>query len=126
MQSDPIGLLGGVDHYSYAGSQPSGAVDKYGLRVSNKTKKEVLDENCIFFGNPTCECCGMDLVPAKKSIRGESPPSNEIQFDHIKAVSKGGGDGTDNIQVRARKCNRDKSNNDEIDYRTINRTVIGK
>ncbi|TXH77539.1 MAG: hypothetical protein E6Q88_00915, partial [Lysobacteraceae bacterium] len=122
VESDPTGLKGGLNTYIYT-PDPLLWVDPLGLaRIGGPTKRDVMGENCAFFGKPTCECCKCELTKPKKSKRGESPPSTDWQFDHIKADSRGGGNGFRNVQLLCRKCNRRDSNKpNKPNYRRQNR-----
>jgi RHS repeat-associated protein len=60
-------------------------------------------------GVAICESCGIGMVPAKKSMKGEKPAPNEIQIDHKKAKSKGGSGTVENGDALCRTCNRAKS-----------------
>lgn len=53
---------------------------------------------------------GIDLVEPKQSRKGEKPPANEAQIDHIVPRFKGGENSFANAQVLSRKENRDKWN----------------
>ena len=52
-----------------------------------------------------CEYCGTETVPAKRSQRGVTPPSNEGQTDHVVPRSKGGTNDPDNAAHSCRACN---------------------
>lgn len=52
--------------------------------------------------NYTCQVCGKHL------------PDNEVEFDHIIPLSKGGSSEVSNIRLTCFKCNRDKSNRIQI------------
>lgn len=118
---DPIGTLGGVNLYQYV-DNPLNWIDPLGLaRIPVSVKKKALDENKEFFGEHKCEKCSCSLVKPKKSERGVTPPQNEWQLDHIEPDSLGGANTEDNVQVLCRKCNRQKSNKDDTNYKEINR-----
>lgn len=122
VESDPSGLRGGLNTYIYT-PDPLIWVDPLGLaRIGGPTRRDVMGENCAFYGKPTCECCGCELTKPKKSKRGDSPPSTDWQFDHIKADSRGGGNKFRNVQLLCRKCNRRDSNKpNKPNYRRNNR-----
>lgn len=52
--------------------------------------------------NHTCQVCGKHLL------------DNEVEFDHIIPISKGGSSEEPNIRLTCFKCNRDKSDQVEI------------
>lgn len=52
--------------------------------------------------NSTCQICGKNLK------------DNEVEFDHIIPISKGGSTEESNIRLTCFKCNRDKSNKTEL------------
>ncbi|MEU6352234.1 RHS repeat-associated core domain-containing protein [Streptomyces sp. NPDC047072] len=74
-------------------------------------KKKVVETNEEKYGVPTCEICGAEVIPPKKSQRGVTPPADEWQIDHIDPKSKGGSGDPSNGQVLCRVCNREKSDN---------------
>lgn len=126
LSPDPIGLMSELNFYQYVLDICSG-VDPFGLaKFTPKTKGGILAENSEFFGENTCEKCLTPVVPAQKSERGVSPPSNEAQIDHIKPESKGGPPSEKNGQVLCRKCNREKSNKNSRNYKKRNRKGCGK
>ncbi len=53
---------------------------------------------------------GEIMVPSSKSQRGITPPSNEVQIDHIIAVDNGGTRTMSNLELRTRSNNRAKWN----------------
>lgn len=111
VQSDPIGLGGGVAQFGYAGADPLSWTDPFGHAPTRKSRDAVIAENCKFFGGQNrCEKCLGNTVRPAKSTKDVSPPQNEWQIDHVDAVSNGGGDELENLQLLCRKCNRDESN----------------
>jgi RHS repeat-associated protein len=62
-------------------------------------------------GKMKCEGCGTEVKKAKKSVKGETPPSDEVHVDHIDPKSKGGSGTPDNGQVLCRDCNLKKGTN---------------
>jgi hypothetical protein len=52
------------------------------------------------------------MVDSAKSKKGVKPPPNEAQVDHKKAVSRGGTRAQENLELRTRKANREKSDKD--------------
>ncbi len=53
---------------------------------------------------------GEVMVPSVKSIKGITPPSNEVQVDHKIPVDRGGTRTINNLELRTRANNRAKSN----------------
>lgn len=121
ISKDPIGLDGGINAYQYA-PNPIEWVDPLGLaRIPKSVKDKVAQENQDFFGKATCECCGVDVVPGKKSQRGVTPPTNERQFDHIEPDVLGGANDEANTQVLCRKCNRRLWDRIKDNFKRLNR-----
>jgi hypothetical protein len=82
-----------------------------GMRMGPADKAEVISDNVSQYGRPTCENCGIDVIPPKKNMDGVTPPRNEWQTDHIiPRVNGGNGDAT-NGQLLCRTCNRAKGKN---------------
>lgn len=80
-----------------------------GKSFSQTQKKEIYKLNMAQHGGQlTSDLSGMPLVMPKKSRKGETPPENEAQLDHIKPRKKGGTNSSANAQVLSRKENRDK------------------
>lgn len=50
------------------------------------------------------------MVDSQKSVRGVTPPDNEVQIDHKIPKSRGGTRSSSNLELRTRKNNRDKGN----------------
>ena len=118
---DPIQLEGGLNTFAYA-PNPVNWIDPFGLeKFTAKTKQAIVDENIKFFGKPTCEHCGVDMVKPAKSQRGVTPPSNEWQTDHIEANVKGGANTEANGQLLCRQCNRDFWDKDKPNFKLQNR-----
>ncbi|MGT0247365.1 HNH endonuclease [Burkholderia pyrrocinia] len=90
-------------------------------RIPKSVKDKVAQENQDFFGKATCECCGVDVVPGKKSQRGVTPPTNERQFDHIEPDVLGGANDEANTQVLCRKCNRRLWDRIKDNFKRLNR-----
>jgi RHS repeat-associated protein len=83
------------------------AAPKYvpGGRFSKSTKDMAAER-----AGRTCEYCGIDTAPARKSERGVTPPKNEAQTDHIVSRSSGGTNSPDNAAHSCRECNQKFSN----------------
>jgi len=81
---------------------------KSGGKFSKKTKAESAER-----ADNTCEYCGQETVPAKKSEKGVTPPGNEGQTDHIEPRSKGGDNSPENAAHACRDCNRKMSDSDK-------------
>lgn len=60
-------------------------------------------------GQNRCENCSAETIPAKKHVKGVTPPLNETHVDHVVPQAKGGESETDNGQVLCRDCNIKKS-----------------
>jgi len=94
------GMLRGADDVVDAAS-------KYvpGGRFSKSTKEMAAER-----AGRTCEYCGIETAPARKSERGVTPPKNEAQTDHIVSRSSGGTNSPDNAAHSCRECNQKFSN----------------
>ena len=54
---------------------------------------------------------GEIMVDSSKSVRGVTPPANEVQVDHIIPVARGGSRTMSNLELRTRANNRAKGAN---------------
>jgi filamentous hemagglutinin len=54
---------------------------------------------------------GEIMDPSAKSQRGITPPSNEVQVDHVVPIDQGGTRAMNNLLLRTRSNNRAKWNN---------------
>lgn len=61
-------------------------------------------------GRAHCANCSAPVVQPKRSERGQRPPENEAQVDHVIPKSKGGSGDPSNGACLCRACNRAKSN----------------
>lgn len=61
-------------------------------------------------GRAHCANCATPVVKPERSRRGERPPENEAQVDHVTAESRGGSGDPSNGACLCRACNRAKSN----------------
>ena len=93
ISEDPIGFLSGtICLYNFV-ENPNIWYDPFGLfpLFTPKTKGLIIKENFEHFdGVIRCEKCKQSLVKARKSLKGVTPPQNEIQIDHIVPQSHGG------------------------------------
>ena len=92
------------------GAKDLGEAARYtpGGRFSKATKIEAADR-----AGYKCEYCGKETTPARKSAKGETPPTNEAQTDHITPKSKGGDNSPDNAAHACRDCNRRLSDSEK-------------
>jgi len=89
-----------------------GRVIEKGKNFTKAQKREILKANRERNGGVLkSDKSGKELVPAKKSEKGVTPPENEVQVDHRVPKSKGGSNDSSNADVLSRKENRDKSDN---------------
>jgi RHS repeat-associated protein len=69
-------------------------------------KEAVIDVNkAKNNGKTVCETCGTNTVPAKKDMKGVTPPKNRTEIDHTKKKRYGGSGTPDNGRVRCNGCN---------------------
>jgi RHS repeat-associated protein len=82
-----------------------------GKGFTQAQKRRILDLNRARHGGELrSDLSGEQLVPARQSQRGVTPPPNEAQVDHVYPRSRGGSNTVDNSQVLSRQENRAKSN----------------
>jgi 5-methylcytosine-specific restriction endonuclease McrA len=87
-----------------------------GKNFTEKVKKETFEENKQSNGGDAkCKDCGQTIERLGQSKKGETPPSNQAQGDHInpKNPSDGspqGNNTSDNLQWLCQGCNGTKSN----------------
>lgn len=85
-------------------------IDRTGKDFTKAGKEVVKDINKAKNGGKTkCQNCGTETQPAKKHKKGQTPPKNETQVDHIKRKREGGRGNPDNGQVLCRGCNLKKN-----------------
>jgi hypothetical protein len=86
------------------------AAEAEGKAFTRAQKRKILDANrARNKGRLRSDLSGEELVPARKSQKGVTPPANEPQIDHVFPRSKGGPNTADNAQVLSREENRIKS-----------------
>ena len=76
LESDPIGLAGGLNTYGYVGGNPLTFFDPYGLRALSQAEKTFLQ---AYFG----KCLDVDKIDLKKRLFGKrawSPSGNKIRL----------------------------------------------
>ena len=84
--------------------------DRSGKDFTKAGKEAVKDVNKEKNGGKTkCETCGIETVPATKDTRGNVPPQNRTEIDHIDKKRDNGSGTPNNGRVRCRGCN----NNDD-------------
>ena len=122
VSQDPVGLASGMlNLYGYV-ENTNNWIDVLGLSpFKPKDKLEIISENIDHYGACKCEKCKQNVIKAQKSRKGVTPPRNEIQIDHIEPESLGGKNSVENGQVLCRRCNRQKSNKNNIKYKKKNR-----
>ncbi len=81
--------------------------------IPKKVRRQKFEENRkANSGRLKCGYCPTEMVPAKKSQKGVTPPKNEATLDHVIPRSRGGSNDPANLKPACRKCNGEKSDND--------------
>jgi len=115
-KSKPQPKAGGVTKSGWKGpTNYSSVKDPRNLVNTKPTPRQVRDMKALNNqhngGVLRSDLDGTHLVDSKKSMKGVTPPSNEAQIDHIRAVANGGTRTNSNLQIISRKQNRDKWDN---------------
>ena len=101
----PLNVVSTAVTVEGAGAASMGTVNlfKAGGNFSSGQKQAAKDA-----AGGKCQNCGVDTTPGQKSQKGVTPPGTQGEGDHIKLKSKGGTNGSDNIQHLCRDCNAAK------------------
>jgi len=130
VQSDPIGLWGGIASFSYVNSDPVSNYDPLGWitvrnpntgrfeadpcgptgykkkkipqSLKNKVRKTNEEKND---GKLLCDECGVETIPGPPNQSGVTPPDSEPHIDHILPEVAGGTLDEINLRNTCRKCN---------------------
>jgi hypothetical protein len=81
VQSDPIGLLGGLNNYDYVAGDPIGALDPWGLCWSNARASAH-----FFFGGG--QDVSIDQIGCRSQIDGRVSPQRQIWKSRVRAAAK--------------------------------------
>jgi len=96
-------------HGPYSHLEDHSSVDS-GKDFTRSQKQKILDANRERNGGVLkSDQSGEELVAAKKSEKGVTPPENEVQVDHHDPKANGGSNSFSNARVLSRKENNDKS-----------------
>jgi RHS repeat-associated protein len=98
VQSDPIGLWGGLNTFGYVDAEPLYSFDPDGLsgRDGDFRKKQIENQYRL---KPNCEYCG------KQTIRCDKPHPDRFHLDHRKPLCRGGTRCDSNKASSCQTCN---------------------
>ena len=101
----PVNVVSTAVTAEGAGAATMGATNlmRAGGNFSQGTKQAAKDA-----AGGKCQNCGVETTPGQKSQKGVTPPGTQGEGDHIIPKSKGGTNGSDNIQHPSRDCNQQK------------------
>lgn len=93
-----------------AGGPRAGMEFTPGQKLHLKLENQLMNDGVM-----RCPFCDVELAPARQSVKGVTPPRNEVRIDHARARSRGGDGALSNGQCCCSSCNLLKSDG-ELPY----------